>query len=221
MRSLFLALLVGPAWAQEFVEVPGPLPDDAFYRAVACAAEPGGDCRKPFIRWPTEKRRALAVSLASVPPGVPDYKRRLFEAALEGALAELNRLDAGIALRRTDGPGDIDIHVVATPPGHVMAGTGIPALEGAVLPLARVALRARDGEILSGIIAISAFARRREIASVFLEEITQALGLMTDVRGAAYRRSLFSEDGNSVTRIEGQDADAIRRHYAARGEGDE
>ncbi|MEM8850024.1 MAG: DUF2927 domain-containing protein [Pseudomonadota bacterium] len=220
MRCLIALLIAGPVAAQEFVVAPGPLSDEAFYRAVACAAEPEGVCQKPFIRWSAEKRQAVNVSLASIAPGLPPYKRQLIDSGLDDAIAQINGLEAGIRLIRAAGEGDIDIHIVKTPPGHVMTGTGIPALDGNVLPLGRVALRARDGEIREGVIAISAFVRRREIASILLEEITQALGLMTDIRGPAYRRSLFSEDGNSVTRIVGQDATALRKHYAEDGEGD-
>lgn len=95
-----------------------------------------------------------------------------------------------------------------------MQNTGVEDLDGNVLPLGRVALRARDNTIREALIAISAKARRREIASILLEEITQALGLMTDIQGPTYRRSVFSEDSNSVVRLEGQDAMALRRHYA-------
>lgn len=214
--ALALLLLAAPAAAQEFVEAPGRLSDDAFYRAVACAAAPDGPCRKPFIRWPEDRRDPLSVSLTSVADGLPDYKRALFEAGLEEALDEINALDAGIRLAQTGRGADVDVHVVSTRPGHVMRDTGVPALDGNVLPLGRVALRARGGEVREAVIAVSGHARRREIASVLLEEITQALGLITDIRGPAYRRSLFSEDGNSVTRLRGQDAMALRRHYGGR-----
>ncbi|MCK0167940.1 DUF2927 domain-containing protein [Jannaschia sp. S6380] len=203
--------------AQEFIQVPGPLPDDAFYRAVACAAEPGGTCRKPFLRWPDHRRGNLTVALSSVKADLPSYRRDLYERGLEEALVQINALDAGLRLRRIDGPADIEIHVVATPPGEVMRDTGVPDLDGALLPLGRVALRARGGEIREALIAVSSTTRRREIASVMLEEIVQGLGLMTDIRGPAYRRSLFSEDGNSVVRLRGQDAMALRRHYGERG----
>ena len=99
-----------------------------------------------------------------------------------------------------------------------MRDTGVPGLDGALLPLGRVALRARDGDIREALIAVSAFTRRREIASILLEEITQGLGLMTDIRGPGYARSVFSEDGNSTTRLTGQDAMALRRHYPPSGE---
>lgn len=213
---LFAAMLcAAPAAAQEFILAPGPLEDDDFYRAIACAAPPGGECRKPLIRWPEAIRDQITVGFETLTPALQPYQRTLYEAGLDGALAQINGLDAGIRLRRAGvAAPDIAIHVVATAPGAVMENTGVDGLDGNVLPLGRVALRAREGEIREALIAISVQARRREIASVLLEEITQALGLMTDISGPAYDRSLFSEDGNSVVRLQGQDAMAVRRHYA-------
>ncbi|MEM7710697.1 MAG: DUF2927 domain-containing protein [Pseudomonadota bacterium] len=221
MKALLAILLAtGSVAAQEFVAVPGPIDDHDFYRLVACAAEPGGACRKPFLRWDAEARRALGVSLASVSPALAPYKRPLIDAALDAAVAQINDVDAGLHLVRVPHAAAIDIHIVDTPPGGVMSDTGVEALDGAVLPLGRVALLVSEGQIPKGIIAISAFAGHRAIASVLLEEITQALGLMTDIRGPAYKQSIFSEDANDAIRLDGQDAMALRRHYAGDGEGD-
>ncbi|SDY77135.1 Protein of unknown function [Jannaschia faecimaris] len=216
-----LLLLPGATFAQEFVAVPGPLGDDAFYRAVACAAAPGEACRKPFLHWSNAKREDLTVALISVSAGLESWQRALYERGLDNAVAQINTLDAGVRLSRASENADIEVHVVATPPGEVMQDTGVPDLDGALLSLGRVALRVRNGEIREALIAVSAQARRREIASVLLEEVVQGLGLMTDIRGPAYRRSLFSEDGNSVTRLRGQDAMALRRHYAPGTHSDE
>ncbi|WP_220750688.1 DUF2927 domain-containing protein [Jannaschia sp. AI_61] len=207
--------------AQEFIEAEGPLSDDDFYRAIACAASPGGDCRKPLLYWPAHKRDSVTVALVSVTDVLVPYRRALYEAGLDAALDQINALEAGVRLQRvaTDA-ADIAIHVVATAPGQVMADTGVPALDGNVLPLGRVALRARDSEIKEALIAVSAQARRREIASILLEEITQALGLMTDISGPAYHRSVFSETSNSVVRLRGQDAMVVRRHYGPQIEED-
>ncbi|SFJ32282.1 DUF2927 domain-containing protein [Jannaschia pohangensis] len=216
MKAALLVLMTAlPAMAQEYVTVPGPLDDEDFYRAVACAAMPGEDCRKPFLHWPEDKRGGLTVALASTSEALQPYQRALYEEGLDAALAQINAADAGIRLIRGTTEADIEIHVVSTPPGDVMRDTGVPDLDGAILPLGRVALRARDGTIREALIAVSIEARRREIASILLEEIVQGLGLMTDIRGPAFRRSLFSEDGNSVVRLQGQDAMALRRHYAA------
>ena len=216
MRALLAALLLpGTVCAQEFVTAPGPLDDTAFYRAVACAAAPGEPCRKPFLRWPVARRTSLTVALASV--AGPPARRPLYASGLADAVAEINALDAGVRLTRTEGPADIAVHVVATPPGHVMRDTGVPGLDGAPLALGRVALGVRDGAIREALIAISAWTPDGQVRSVFLEEVVQGLGLITDIRGPAARRSLFSEDGNAVVRLEGQDAMALRRHYAPEG----
>ena len=213
--AALLILLASPLAAQEFVEAPGPLSDDDFYRAVSCGADPGGTCRKPVLRWPEAKRGALTVSLSSTTPVMEPWQRTLYDAGLDAAVDQINGVDAGIRLVRTTAEtADIEIHIVATPPGQIMENTGVQGLDGNRLALGRVALRARDSEIREALIAVSIAARRREIASVLLEEITQALGLMTDVSGPAYRRSVFSEDSNSVVRLQGQDAMALRRHYA-------
>jgi hypothetical protein len=159
-------------------------------------------------------RDGLTVGLVSLPSALPDRRAALFEAGVAGAIDQINALGAGVTLARDDGAPAIAIHVVATPPGGVMTGTGVSSLDGALLPLARVALRTRQGEITEAVIAVSAEARRPEIASIMLEEITQALGLMTDIAGPAYAGSLFAERGNAVTTLEGQDAMALRRHYA-------
>jgi hypothetical protein len=202
-----------PAAAQEFVRVPEPLSDRDFYRAVACAAPPGGDCRKPFLRWPEAARRPLAVGLAALPEGLPASHAAPFDAGLDAAIAEVNAAGADIALRRDDDAPDIRVHVVTTPPGGVIADTGEPMLDGTALPLALVLLRAREQEITEALVAVSIFAPPDEVPSLLLEEVVQALGLMTDGAGPAYATSLFAEDGNAVDRLRGQDAMALRRHY--------
>lgn len=212
-RALWL-LLALPAAAQEYVEVPGRLDDAAFYRAVACAAPPGGACRKPFLRWPEARRGDLTVGLVPLAEGPPPD---LYRRDLDAALAEVNGLDAGLRLRRTRGRADIEVHVVDTPPGHVMRGTGIADLDGQVLPLGRVSLRTRGGIIREALVAISSYAGPGEVAPILLEEIVQGLGLITDIKSPAYGDSLFSEERNDVVRLEAQDAMALRRHYARDG----
>jgi len=118
-----------------------------------------------------------------------------------------------VAAPTDDGAPDIAIHVLDTRPGEVMENTGVPVLEGRVLSLGQVMVRARNSWIDQAVISMSVDTPRRAIASVVLEEVVQALGLMTDIRSPVYRRSVFSEDSNSGTRLRGQDAMAIRRHY--------
>lgn len=209
--GLAAVAVLPPAAAQEYVAVRGPLGDEDFYRVVACAAEPGADCRKPFLRWPLPRRADLTVALAS---GTADgVSRDLYEHGLDAAMREINAQEAGVRVRRVDGLADITVHVVATPPGQVMRRTGVEDFDGLVLPLALVTVRARGSDIRSARIAVSAHAGVEELPSLLLEEIVQGLGLITDIHGAAYRGSIFAENGNTVTRLAGQDAMALRRHY--------
>lgn len=213
LRAVMLALaLAVPAGAQEYVSVRGPLGDEDFYRVVACAAQPGASCRKPFLRWPLARRADLTVAVAPGP--MRPVQRQHYARGLDAALREINAQAAGLRLRRVEGVADIMVHVVATPPGRVMRHTGVADLDGLVLPLALVTVRARAGEIRAARIAISAQARVEEIPSLLLEEVVQGLGLITDIQGLAYRRSIFAENGNAIMRLAGQDAMALRRHYS-------
>ena len=216
--ALALLLAAAPAAAQEFVPLDAAPDDDAFYRGVACAAPPGGPCAKPFLHWPEARRAPLTVGLVSATPNLDATAQGRFDTALDAAIAEINAVGAGIALARDDADPDVAIHVVPTPPDHVIAGTGIAGLDGAHLQLGRVALAARDGEIGEGLIAVSALMRPAEIGPVLLEEVTQSLGLMTDLRGPGLDASVFGEDTNAVDRLSAQDAMAIRRHYPPRPE---
>lgn len=214
-RRAFLAgLLPVPLAAQEFVSVPGLLSDDAFYELVACAAPPGGTCAKPFVRWTAPRNQALRVGIAQVSPAFPDYKFDLVDQALDAAIAEINGVGSELRLERRFGdPFDVPIYLTNTPQGAQIEGTGNPQIDGVNIALGRVVLRSRGAAIQDAAIAISLDIGRREIASVVLEELVQAMGLVTDIEGAAYRRSIFSETGNSVVRLSGQDAEALRRHY--------
>ena len=200
--------------AQEYIDVDGPLGDADFYRVVACGAPPGGDCAKPRIHWPADRRHPLAVGIAQVDPGVPDYRVGLLDRALDDAIAEINGAGADITLARVPGgPFDIPVYLVDVPQGGVVEGTGNASLDGEQIAIGRVVIRSRGSRITSAAIAISAEIRRREIASVMLEELVQSLGLTTDILGPAYEASIFAEDSNSTVWLRGQDAEALRRHY--------
>lgn len=220
MRHWLVAILVCltcPAAAQEFIQTDALLSDDAFYRLVACAAPPGAECSKPMIYWPQEKRSALRVGFVTKTPAFAPWQERIYTRALIEAVAEINKVGGDIQLQvagpTDDNAPDIAVHVLDTRPGEVMENTGVPVLEGRVLSLGQVMVRARNSWIDQAVISMSVDTPRRAIASVVLEEVVQALGLMTDIRSPVYRRSVFSEDSNSGTRLRGQDAMAIRRHY--------
>ncbi|MBL4626594.1 MAG: DUF2927 domain-containing protein [Roseicyclus sp.] len=222
-RVLFILLLIalpaspGPS-AQEYLAVPDVISDDAFYRLVACAAPPGGECSKPFIYWPQERRLALRVGIASTAETFPDYKFDLVDAAIDAAIGEINGAGAQLFLERVfEGEMDVPLYLLDTPQGGVIAGTGVEELDGSDIAIGRVAIRSRGDEIVAATIAISQDIRRREIASVILEELVQSLGLVTDIASPAYQFSIFAENGNSMTRLRGQDASALRRHYPRPG----
>jgi hypothetical protein len=215
--ALLFSLAATAAAAQEFIAVPGLVSDEDFYRLVACAAPPGGTCAKPMIRWPEMQRQQLRVGIADIAPSFPGYKLDLVDRAIDAAIAEINATGADVHLTRVyEGAVDIPLYLVPTPQGARITGTSIAELDGSEMAIARVALRSRGGTILSAAIAISQDIRRREIASVVLEELTQALGLPTDIDSPAYSRSIFSEADNATVWLRGQDAAALRRHYPSR-----
>jgi len=217
-RLLIILALLGltplRADAQEYIEVPGLISDEAFYRLVACAAPPDGPCNKPFIRWPEDRRLSLRIGIAQIAPGFPDYRFDLVDVALDDAIDEINGAGAHLFLERVyEPPFDIPLHLVGAHQGGRITGTGVPELDGSNIAIGRVAIRSRGAEITAAAIAISADIRRREIASVVLEELVQAMGLVTDIDSPAYERSIFAENGNSTVRLRGQDLAALRRHY--------
>ncbi len=204
--------------AQEFVTVPDIISDDAFYRLVACGAVPGGECSKPFIYWPEDRRLNLRVGIAATGDSFADYRYDIVDAAIDAAIAEINGAGAHLFMERVyEGEMDIPVYLVDAPQGGTIEGTGLDELDGSSIAIGRVAIRSRGEDIVAASIAISHDIRRREIASVILEELVQSLGLVTDIASPAYERSIFAENGNSMTRLRGQDAAALRRHYPRPG----
>ncbi len=218
---LIAAILgVGSAHAAEFVETEGALSDTDFYRVVACAAQPGAPCQKSFARWPAARALTLTVAIADVDPDFPAYKVAPVKMALIEAISEINTVGAAVRMRILP-PGSeaqIPIYLTGAGRGEKIEGTGFHGLDGAIIQAGLVTLWWRDGEIRSSGIALSRDLRRRAIRSVLLEELVQALGLATDMRNPTYsNRSIFDEDSNAVTRLTGQDAQAIRMHYPRQG----
>lgn len=202
--------------AQDFVPVTGALSDEDFYRAVACAAPPGGDCQKRFVRWSRREARDLSIRIVAVDDGYPGRLGQKFAETLETTIDSVNGAGANLQLRRAaeDETPDIRIFLLDLPPTADVRGTGLPWLDGNPLQTARFQLNWRnDGTIIECAIAVSRDVRSSLVQRILLEEITQCLGLVTDIGGSHYEtRSIYSETGD-VNRMGPQDLMALRRHY--------
>jgi hypothetical protein len=206
-----------PAMAEDFVATSGQLSDDAFYRLVACAAPPDAPCAKPLLRWPVT--RPLRVQLAQIDRAFLGGKQNRARAALERALQFLNA--SGMGLQLTEVPkgaedADIRIYFLDTDGSAPLANTGIEGADGLTVTGARVIVWSdRDsGTIRRATILFGTQLSIRHYESAMLEELTQSLGLLTDIRNPAYEEtSVFSQDSNAAKRLGPQDIMALRRHY--------
>jgi hypothetical protein len=218
--ALALALAAAPALAQDFVTAPGALSDDDFFRAVACAAPPGGACQKPFLRWQVE--HPIRVALRVVDDAYLGRRKLRASAALTRALQALNAAGAGLRLVEvgTESPAEIEIFFLDLQKGERIAGTGLEGVDGAVLGDAstRVLVNRDTGAILHAAVVFSTSLRTRAYESVMLAELTQALGLMTDIRSPAYDGvSVLAQDSNAAKKLGVQDIMALQRLYARKG----
>lgn len=208
-----------PAGAQETSFSNGPLSDEDFYRSVACAARPGGgDCRKPQVYW--TRSAPLRVSIRRMDDVFLGGKRIRAFAALERALQELNRADFGLRLVEVgeNDDAEIEIHFPDLERGDLIDGTGFDGIDGSPLGGASVRVRAdQNGDILNAVIVFSTTLDISIYESVMLEELTQAMGLMTDIKNPYYDgKSIFSQDSNTSKTLGEQDIMALKRHYAER-----
>ncbi len=205
-----------PAQAQDFVETRGPLSDEDFYRLVACAAPPGEPCTKRVLRWPTE--RPLRVHLASLDPAFLGGKQKRARAALVRAVQYINATDSALRLEQVppDVEADIRIHFLDTDGRVPLSGTGIDGADGTRVTGARVIVWSNraTGLIKQATILFGTRLHIRHYESAMLEEVTQALGLLTDIRNPTYEGvSIFSQDSNASKRFGAQDLMVLRRHY--------
>ncbi len=211
------ALLALRAHAQEFVTADGKLSDDDFYRLVACAAPPGGKCQKPLVRWRAKDAKDLSLGILYVEEGFPPRLRAQIEEGLDRAIDRLNAAGANLRIRhaRPSESPDISLLFLDIPEGATITGTGIEALDGVVIGAATMTISWRDNRTLTDCyISSSNSARISEVYSGMLEELTQCMGLWTDIGGSYYEsRSIFSESSNSLVRLGEQDLMALRRHY--------
>jgi hypothetical protein len=216
---LFLAASPPVAAAEDFIETTGPLSDDAFYNLVACAAPPGGPCGKPILHWPTD--RPLRVQITRIDDAFLGGRQKRARAALVRAIQFINRVGAGIALEQV-APGqeaDIRIYLIDTDGAGPITGTGIPGVDGSTVTGARVTIWSRSDThmIQRAQIVFGTRLHIRHYESAMIEEVTQALGLLTDIRNPDYLgKSVFSQDDNESKDLGAQDRMALRRHYPPR-----
>lgn len=199
-----------PAQAQDFVDSKGALSDTAFYRLVACAAPPDGPCAKPFYKW---DKSTITVGIVERSPAFLGGKLKRAEASVIRALQQLNEVGMGLTLVADDTAPDIAIHLLDVARGEVIS-TGT-LLKGKTMANAITALDVDGSTIRGASIGFSNTLGARQYESVMLEEITQALGLITDIQNPHYlRRSILSQNAdNSLKTLGKQDRMAIIRHY--------
>jgi hypothetical protein len=215
--AFLAAALAVPAMAQDYVVTNGRLTDEDFYRLVACGASPGGPCQWPLVRWPRMQATRLRVQLADPPPGYPRQLYEQLSSALDTAVDEINGAGADIRLVRDtkDRGAEVVVMMVGASDGDVIVDSGVPELDGEIMGAAYVYVW-WDGrrQLTEGRILMADDLPEDEVLPVLLEELTQSLGFLTDIRNPIYlRESVFSEDSNSVTRLGPQDIAALRRHY--------
>lgn len=201
-----------PAQAQDFVDSQGPLEDTAFYRLVACAAPPEGNCAKPFYKW---DKTDITVGIVQRAPAFLGGKLKRAEASVVRAIQRLNATGMGITLRLDEVDPDITIHLLDITRGQEITESSLPLLNGRTMANAITALDVEGTTIRGAIIGFSNSMTIRQYESVMLEEITQALGLITDIQNPYYRsRSILSQNADNSLKILGkQDRMALIRHY--------
>lgn len=216
LLALLLALVATSARAQEFVEAPGLLGDDDFFRAVACAAPPGGDCTKPFVRW--DASRPIRIALRGIDPAYLGRRAKVARSAFTLGVKALNDADAGFRLAAVpaDEIAEIEVWFLGIARGEPIAGTGIEGVDGTPIGGAstRVLFNHDTGHIEHAVIVFSTSLTTPEFLPVMLEELTQAMGLMTDIKSPAYNGiSVLAQDSNAAKALGFQDIMALKRLY--------
>jgi hypothetical protein len=208
------------AAAESRVTFDRPVDDETFYRAVACGAPAGGDCAGPFVRWSPRDAADVVIAVGRTEPGFAAVHGRAGERALDRAIAEINGAGAALRLRRDDGARRPDIVVVFSDiaEGEEILAPDLRIPRGETMGAAYVYLWWNDRRFLTrGAILVSRSIWPEEMGPVVLEELTQAMGLLTDIEGQAYAdSSVFSETSNAVRRLSRQDRAALRLHYPGR-----
>lgn len=219
LACIALVTITAPAAAQyvDYVTTDGPLSDDDFYNIVSCAVPPGTACRDDIVRWSPERARGITVGFAPIPPDYSPELARHMSDSLDLAISALNEVGADLSLERVSKNGWADIRIYLAPirAGDIVTQTGLSEVDGNEIGAALFQIWWNQrNEITRGVIVMAGDIPLRDVYPVMLEELTQSLGLTTDIRNPWYEtRSVFSEDSNSVTKLGEQDIMVLRRHY--------
>ncbi|MEL7344845.1 MAG: hypothetical protein AAFN59_08285 [Pseudomonadota bacterium] len=211
-------MVAWPSWAVEAVITKGKLSDRDFYRIVACAAPPGQQCQKPVLRWDSDAAKDLTIRITETQGEITTRRLSAVQSALRNAVDQINGVGAGVKLRLIQS-GAPDISVVVLEEGFTGLRDRARSIDdifvlGSAAAMAEVFTRRGSPRIQSGKVTMTGLVDNRRLASVMLEEVVQALGLLTDIHNGYYHtRSIFSETGGRVKRLRGQDAMALRTHY--------
>lgn len=129
------------------------------------------------------------------------------------AVQRLNAVGMGLTLVPDEGNPDIAIHLLDVPRGNLIPAPDL--LKGKTMANAITALDVTGSTITGAVIGFSNTITLRQYESVMLEEITQALGLITDIQNPHYlTRSILSQNAdNSLKTLGVQDKMALIRHY--------
>ncbi len=219
MRAVvaFCAALLAatPAVSQEYIVTDGPLSDAEFYHLVACAARPGQGCNTPLVRW---SKPEVTVTFAPIPAGYPDDLAQELDKSLDLAIAQITGAAPGLNLRRISKSMEPDIEIFLNPivAGDGIRDTGRPELDGVPIGAAQVQIWWNERlHLTEAVIVFAADIPLNQAGPIMIEELSQAMGLMTDIRNPYYEtRSVFSEDSNSVAKLGRQDREALRLHYS-------
>ena len=216
---ILAVVLATPIQAEEvdYLVTDGKLSIDNFYHLIACRALPDRPCTADMIRWSPDAARDLRVGFAPVPPDYPPQLASQMNRALDAAIAEINAAGAALHLARA-AKGEVPpvmIHLTPATQGEPIRGIGIRDIDGTAIGAALVTVWWDDyNHITDAVIVMAADLPPAEVLPVVLEELSQAMGLLTDIRNPLYNSiSVFSEDSNTVTKLGAQDRAALRLHY--------
>ena len=206
--------VVGAAGAQEYIVTDGPLSDVDFYRLVSCAANPGQGCNEAVVHW---DQSVVRVTFAPIPVAYPLELAREMDRVLDHSIAQIRSAAPSLNLRRVakSEPADIRVYLQPIRAGDAIRGTGYPEMDGIPIGAAQVQIF-WDGNLslTEAAIVFAMDIPLDQAGPIMIEELSQAMGLMTDIRNPYYEtRSVFSEDSNSVQKLGVQDREALRRHY--------